>query len=128
MLNKMLILLSMIFSSHALARNSNEAGTCAATSSAVNCTAWNIEGLTTLDITAVLTDLGSAAATLSLEKNNAAMDQTAVWIPIASTDRVFGSDDLNWAIANAGYRQVRVVMTMGAGSASAAVRLNGKGK
>lgn len=123
-----LILGLLIFAASASARNINDSGTCAATSSASNCTAWNIEGITILDISAVLTDLGSAAATFTLEKNNAPIDQTPTWVAIASSSRVYGTDALNWAIANAGYRQVRVVMTMGAGSASAVVRLNGKGK
>lgn len=124
----LLVLVSLLSATLALARNSNEAGTCAATAGTVNCTPMNVEGLTVLDINAVLTDLGSAAATFKLQKNNAPIDATADWFDIANSTLTWGSDDLSWAIDAAGFRQIRVVMIVSAGSASAVVRLNGKGK
>ncbi len=125
---KIFFLLLAFISIPAFGRNSNMSGTCAATTGTVNCTAFNVEGLTVLDINAVLTDLGSAAATLKLQKNNAPIDATADWFDIPNSTLTWGSDDLNWAIDGAGFRQVRVVLIVSGGTASAVLRVNGKGK
>jgi hypothetical protein len=75
------------------------------------------------------------AGTLKLQKNNNPPDVTAVWVDLDDDEIVNDNNSLtisaagnsNWVIANAGFREIRLVATITSGTVTADVRLHGKG-
>ncbi len=83
----------------------------------------------TVDITATI------AGTVKLQKNNNPPDVTAVWVDLDDLEVDNGNNsrtlsaagNVNWALWNVGFRELRALVTITSGAVTADVRIAGKG-
>lgn len=79
-------------------------------------------GTQTVVVTAAL------AGSIKLQKNVEPATKTAVWFDIGSSSQNFAAaGNLNWTLADIGYREVRAVATVTSGTVIISARINAKG-
>jgi len=97
-------------------------------------TAVDITDAGTAAATITLTPATTLAGTIKLQKNNNPPHLSAVWVDLDDTEIDNGNNSLtisaagnkNWAIWNAGFRELRASVAVTSGTLTADIRLHGK--